>query len=363
MMEGSNVPFQPDGRPRSVHQRGWRQLIVSAAVIGAVFAMPAPAQDAALVAKAKAEGSLTWYTADTVLAAEELAKRFQEQYGVRVEVNRKTTLPLVQQFSTESSRGQSPADVITVIGMGSIAGVLGPKNLLQAYVPAGAAKLPAIYRVGDIAFAYSVSPMGVMYNTKLVNEKDAQILANYNGWLDPRFIGKMAITAPIGGTTAGNMLMMQTRQGVKFIESLAKGQKAVVYQTVATVADAVASGEQAIGVNVTPSVVSRAVEGAPIRFLFQDEWTYVVPAVSAISAKAPHPSASRLFAEWLMTPATQARHASISYWVPTLPGVQVKYPSADWLKQPKNPVAEKDPVAYEKEISGNVEKWRAILGW
>ena len=205
--------------------------------------------------------------------------------------------------------------------------------------------------------------MGVMYNTKLVSEKDAQVLAKYSGWLDPRFTGKMAITAPIGGTTAGNMLMMQTREGLKFIEALVRNQKAVVYQTVATVTDAVASGEQAIGVNVTPSAVARAAEGAPIRFIFQDEWTYVVPAVSAISAKAPHANAARLFMEWLFTPATQARHSSISYWAPTLPGVQVKYPAAEWLKQPKNPVSEKDPVAYEKEIAASVDKWRAILGW
>lgn len=339
-----------------------RRMLLVAAILAP--ALPAAAQiPDALVARAKAEGRLTWYTADTVLAAEDLAKRFQEQYGIRVEVNRKTTLPLVQQYSTESSRGQSPADVVTLIGMGPIAGVLGPKGLLASYVPAGAARLPAIYRQGDIAYAYSVSPMGVVYNTKLVSEKDAQILAKYNGWLDPRWAGKMAITAPLGGTTAGNLLMLQTREGAKFVEALARTQKAVVYQTVATVGDAVASGEQAIGVNVTPSVVSRAAEGAPIRFIFQDEWTYVVPAVASISAKAPHPNAARLFVEWLLTPATQARHASISYWSPTLPDVPVKYPSAEWLKQPKAPVAEKDPVAYEKEIAANVPNWRALLRW
>lgn len=340
----------------------FRSVLLLAALAGPAVLAMAQTQDA-LIAKARAEGSLIWYTADTILAAEDMAKRFQEQYGIRVEINRKTTLPLVQQFITESSRGQSPVDVITVIGLGPIAGVLGPKNLLQNYVPAGAARLPANYRVGDIAFAYMVSPMGVMYNTKLVNEKDAQALARYSGWLDPRFTGKMAITAPIGGTTAGNMLMMQTREGVKFIEALMRTQKAIVYQTVATVADAIASGEQAIGVNVTPSVVSRAAEGAPIRFIYQDEWTYVVPAVSAMSARAPHANAARLFMDWLFIPATQARHANFSYWVPTLPGVQVKYPSANWLKQPKNPVSEKDPVAYEKEIAGSVDKWRSILGW
>ena len=100
-----------------------------------------------------------------------------------------------------------------------------------------------------------------------------------------------------------------------------------------------------------------------MRFLFQDEWTYVVPVVASISAKAPHPAAARLFVEWLLTPAVQARHASISYWAPTLPDVKVSYPSADWLGQPKNPVAESDPIAYEKEIAANVPKWRAILGW
>lgn len=316
-----------------------------------------------MLAKAREEGRLIWYTSDSVVPAEELAKRFQQQYGIKVEVNRKTTLPLVQQFTTESARGQSPADVVTLIGLGPFAAVLIPKGLIQTYVPAGAARLPTRYRVGDRAFAYTVVPMGVVYNTKLVSQAEIQLLRTYKGWLDPRLAGKMAITAPIGGTTAGNMLMLQTREGIGFLETLMRNQKPVVYQTVATVADAIAAGEQAIGLNVTPSALSRAVEGAPIAYLSQDDWTYVVPAVAGISAKAPHVNAARLFLEFLFTPETQAFHSSLSYWAPTLPGVIPKYPMAESLRPPKNPVTEDDPVAFEKAITDNVDKWRTLLRW
>jgi iron(III) transport system substrate-binding protein len=316
-----------------------------------------------LETKAKAEKSLVWYTSDSVQSAEAMAKRFQQKYGISVQINRKTTLPLVEQFVAESARGRSPADVFTVIGMGPMASGIAEKKLLASYVPRGAEKLPAQYRVGDTAFAYILSPMGVAYNTNLVKPEEVALLKSYKGWLDPRFKGRMAITAPIGGTTGGNMLLLQEKYGVGFIEALIKDQKAVVYQTVATTGDAVISGEQAIGLNLTPGVALQAAAGAPVRYVSQDDWTFVVPAVAGVSANASHPNAARLFMNFLFTEEAQKLHADTSYWIPILPGVKPSYPKAEWLELPKNPVTTEDPIKFDRDINANIGNWRKILGW
>ena len=316
-----------------------------------------------LISKAKQEGTLTWYTSDSLSTAERLGRRFKEEFGVSIQVVRKTSLPLVQQFVTESSRGVSPADVVTIIGMGPVAGTFVNEKLLQPYVPAGAKQLPDKYKIANVAFAYTLVPMGVGYNTNLVSKEEVELLRTYKGWLDPRFKGRMAFTAPIGGSTAGNMLMIQEKEGIDFIKALREKQKATVYQTVAAVGDAVASGEVPIGLNLSPSMVGLVVKGAPVRFVLQKDWTFVVPIVSGISAKAPHVNAAKLFMEWIFTPEVQLMHSDLSYFVPTLPGVKPRYPKAEWLESPENPVTPNDSVAFDNKISSSIGEWRVILGW
>lgn len=341
--------------------RSFRIALSSVAAIGLLGALSANA--AADLEKAQQEGSLIWYTADTLAVAEQLASAFYDEYGISVQVNRKLTLPLVQQFTTESDQGRSPADVVTVIGLDSAAGSLKEGDYLMNYVPEGAADLSAEYRVDDIAFAYMMISMGVLYNTTMVTEEEAELLKSYQGWLDDRLTGRLAIVAPLGGSTGGNMQMIQDREGLDFIRQLVEKQEAITYQSNAAVGDAVAAGEDAIGLNVGSNVSALAAAGAPVRFVLQDDWTFVVPAVSGINAEAQNPNASQLFMDWLFKPETQALHASLSYWVPVVPGIEVEYPGADWLEQPKNPVLTQDPKSFEAKILENVGTWRSIFGF
>ena len=331
------------------------------ATVFSLFSVGAHAQfDEQLVKRAQAEGEIVWYTADTPVAAEGLAAEFKKRFGVTINVSRKLTQTIVQQFKTESSRGSSPADVITLLGMGAIPD-LAP--LLARYVPKGAAQLPPQYRVQDLGFAYSLSPMGLVYNTRMVSEDDVKLLRSYDGWLNPRFAGKIAMAGPFGGTTGSNMQMIQEKKGIDFIKALVETQKAVILQNVGQVGDTVIAGERAIGLNVTPSLVSRAADGAPIRFISPDEWALVVATVAAINAKAPHPNAARLFLEWVMTPETQKLHDNLAYWVPTLPGVKPDYPKAEWLTLPKNPIVPEDEVALARRFPADMERWRAMFRW
>lgn len=339
--------------------RSHRIILGSVLTLGLTGSVSAYAAD---VEKAKEEGTLIWYTADTLSVAEQLAAAFYDEYGISVQVNRKVTLPLVQQFVTESDQGESPADVLTVIGLDSAAGSLKSGGYLMEYVPEGAEDLGSDYRVDDIAFSYMMISMGVLYNTTMVTEEEAELLKSYEGWLDDQLTGRLSIVAPLGGSTGGNMQMIQEREGLDFIKQLIEKQGAVVYQSNAAVGDAVAAGENAIGLNVGSNVVELAAAGAPVRFVLQDEWTFVVPAVAGISAEAQHPNAAKLFMDWLFKPETQALHASLSYWVPVIEGVEVEYPGADWLEQPKNPVTTANPAEFEDKIRESVETWRNIFG-
>ncbi len=341
-----------------------RRVLAAGAAASAASVMPllaARADD--LEAKARAEKQLVWYTADSLHSAETVSKRFTQLYGIAVQINRKTTLPLVEQFVTESARGRSPADVFTTIGMGPMAGTLAEKKLLAEFVPRGAEKLPPGLRAANVAFGYTQIQLGVLYNTNMVNDEDVKLLRSYKGWLSPRFTGKIAIVAPTGGSTAGNTLMVQDREGAPFLETLIKQQKAVVYQSAAATADAVIAGEQAIGINLTPSSLFQVAAGAPVRFVAQDDWTYVVPAVAGVSATAPHPNAARLFMNWLFTPEAQKMHADSSYWIPVIAGVKPDYPKAPWLEAPRNPVAPEDSIAFDRRITASVPGWRKLFGW
>ena len=54
----------------------------------ASLAVPASAEDAVDVEKAKAEGKVVWYTSTPIEQAQKIADAFQKEYGIKVEMFR-----------------------------------------------------------------------------------------------------------------------------------------------------------------------------------------------------------------------------------------------------------------------------------
>jgi iron(III) transport system substrate-binding protein len=117
------------------------------------------------------------------------------------------------------------------------------------------------------------------------------------------------------------------------------------------------AGERSVA-HVTGAAIESAARGNPIGYAYAEDGTVVVLNASAVMVNAPHPSAARLFLEFLLGP----EHAEISMVygrepirpdVTPAPGVK-RISELKLLPQTPEELAERIPQA--------IERWRDIFG-
>src|SRR5437016_5831862 len=79
----------------------------------ALALVPAHAQDAVDVAKAKAVGKLVWYTSTPIVQAQKIIGRFKQQTGIEVELFRSGGSAILSRFQQEMNAGRVSVDVLT----------------------------------------------------------------------------------------------------------------------------------------------------------------------------------------------------------------------------------------------------------
>src|SRR5881296_1671571 len=138
----------------------------------------ASAQDAR-VAEARREAKVVWHTALALDSAQRLATRFEQSYGIKVEVHRS---------------GIKNADVVNTSDTGHYV-LLKRKALLARYTPAGAERIPAGFRDPEgYAWGWRAFPLVVPYNTRLVAPAD--VPQTWKDLLDPKWKNRLVISHP-----------------------------------------------------------------------------------------------------------------------------------------------------------------------
>ena len=328
-----------------------------AAMIAALIAgTPALAADPALIAAAKKEGELTWYTTQIVNQfARPAAEAFQKKYGVRVNYIRADSNEVTLRLQNEGKAGRVMADVFD--GTGATA-ALKAANLVAKYIPESANRLPDRYKDKDgywVATNLYVLTPG--FNTDLV--KKGTQPRTFEDLLDPRWRGKIAWNSSVTPSGAAGFVgvvlaHMGQEKGLAYLRQLS-GQKIVGLQVAARqVLDQVIAGEYAIALNIFNNhAVISAMKGAP------SAWIPMEPALAVFSclsltAGAPRPNAGKLFIDFLMSEEGQKLYRDADY-LPVDPAVQ-----------PKDPALRPGDATFRavfmtpEEIHDNLPKWGAI---
>jgi hypothetical protein len=114
--------------------------LVAIAAIVAAHVLPAGAADAELIAAARKEGRVTWYTTQIVdQLVRPAAEMFEKKYGIQVDYIRADSNDVTLRILNESQGGRVLADVFD--GTSSVAS-LKPKNLVLRWMPDSVARLP-----------------------------------------------------------------------------------------------------------------------------------------------------------------------------------------------------------------------------
>jgi iron(III) transport system substrate-binding protein len=281
--------------------------LAAGAATGTIFAEPlhaapppAEAITPALIAAAKKEGKVTFYTAMDLAFAERLGRSFEAKFpGIAARVERNGAERVFTRIAQEYQSNVHAVDVVNTADQAHV--ILWKRNgWLAQYLPEEVAKNYDKKFYDPDAFAIVtrvlVSPFGI--NTNLVKMEEAP--KSFADLLDPKWSGKMVKAHPAYSGTIMNATFQIARDlGWGYFEKLAK-QNILQVQSATDTPKKIALGERAVMIDGAGYLVIRNKEaGQPVDIIYPAEGTPLATAPSCIFKAAPNPNAAKLFQNWM----------------------------------------------------------------
>lgn len=269
-------------------------------------APPASSVTPELIAAAKKEGKVVWYTSVDLPLAERVSKAFEAKYpGVAVRVERSGAERVFQRIGQEYGSRVYAVDVVNTSDAAH-AIVWKRDGLLQPYVPEDVAKFyPADHKDADGTFAsFRVFLSIIAYNSTLVKAEEAP--KSFADLLDPKWAGKIVKAHPgYSGTIMTATFQMARDLGWEYFEKLAK-QRIMQVQSAADPPKKIALGERAVMADGVEYVVLQQKEkGQPTEPVYAAEGSPLIIGPNAIFKQAPNPNAARLFQNFCFSAEAQ----------------------------------------------------------
>lgn len=313
MHEKSNTQYHPtSGSKRRVSRR---EILKSSAVfVGAEFlsapciGAPAasPPVSSSLIDAARREGAVIFYTAMELPLAETLKRSFEAKYpGILVRLKRSGAERIFERIDPEGEAQLRDVDVICTSDAGHFVH-WKREGRLTKYLPDEVANhLPSEEVDPDGMFATVFAVLSVIgYNSRLVTSEQAP--KGFADLLNPEWKGKIVKARPdYSGIVLVTTFQIVRALGWSYFEQLAKQNVKQVNSAVEPPKE-LARGEIAIQADGAVSNLLLLKErGAPVEAVYAIEGTPSISAPSAIFESAPHPSAARLFQDFLFSAETQ----------------------------------------------------------
>ena len=280
--------------------------LFAAALVGfagtVAAAEPEPAKiTPELVAAAKKEGKVVYYTSTEVQVAEELGKKFTAKYGIPVQVERSGSERILQRLGQEYKSNIFAADVVNTSDAAHFVN-WKKEGILAPYLPEDVAQhFPKEQREPDGMYTPWRATLSVIaYNTKLVPANEAP--KSHKDLLDPKWNGRMVKAHPgYSGIILTATFQLARDIGWDYFDKLSK-QKIMQVQSATEPPKVLSKGERRIMVDGAEYVALMAKEaGEPIEIVYASEGSPMIVSPSAVLKNAPNPNAARLFQNWLHT--------------------------------------------------------------
>ena len=274
-------------------------VLAGSAGLGMALGRPANAQaqfgSAELIAAAKKEGKLVYYTANFAEVEQQVIKAFNKRFPeISVEMVRAPGGQLITRVKTEVAAGKLSADVID---HSDRALMLPLADIFQDYAPPNAADYRKDAQIAPNLWPRATLVWSIAYNTELVKTPPKT-------WWDlckPEYDKMTAqVFAQSGGTTWTRIMFERQVLGEDYWKKQATTHP-VLYPSGAPMADAMVRGEAAMGPLLYNAIYPKQKDGAPIQIFFPPEGAPVNPYCTGIPKTAAHPNAARLFLNWNMS--------------------------------------------------------------
>ncbi|MGY0691476.1 ABC transporter substrate-binding protein [Virgibacillus sp. FSP13] len=284
------------------------------------------------------EKPITLYSPETPELSKELAAKYEELNGVKVNVNYAGTNVLVNKMMAE--KGNPQADVW--YGGGGILPFEAAvdKDIIASYIPESAEDWEVVedgikvkhqdgYYVGTEMFV-----LGFSYNTELVSEEEAP--KTWEDLLDPKWKGKIQFPNPAASGTATLMVlsyMMQhgEEEGWEYFQKL-KDQANSIPDSGSGPTKGAAMGEAHIAVGFDFMTYEHQANGETVEFIVPEKTPILVNPVTLVK-DGPNPEGGKKFMDFMLSKEAQQILADW-YHIPINPEVESKTPlSLDKIKK------------------------------
>jgi iron(III) transport system substrate-binding protein len=322
-------------------------------------APPASAITPELIAAAKKEGRLIYYTSVDLPMAERIAKTFEAKFsGIEVRVQRTGAERLFQRLGQEYASRIHTVDVANSSDAAHF--IVWKRNgWLAPYVPEDVAKhYAAANKDADgefAAFRLMLSVIG--YNTNLVKREDAP--KGHADLLDPKWKGKLVKAHPgYSGTIMTATHQLSRDLGWSYFEKLAQ-QGVMQVQSASDPPKKLALGERAVQADGNEyNLIQLKEKGSPVEPVYAAEGTPVIIGPNGVFKNAPNPNAARLFQNWCFTVECQQLLIDVG-------GLRSLHPLAK-EKPGRKPFKEiktlkEDPAAVEKQSAEIKSRYTRIF--
>src|ERR1700693_2712647 len=279
-----------------------KKIIAIAGAAGLAIALAAPAMaqqefgSPELIAAAKAEGRLVYYTANFAEVEQQVIKEFNKRFPeIKVEMIRAPGGQLITRIKTEAAAGKLIADVVD---HSDRALMLPLVDMFQDYAPPNAADYNPDAQISPKLWPRATLVWSIAYNTELVKNPP-------KSWMDltrPEYGNKQIgqVFAASGGTTWTRIMFERQVLGEDYWKKQASTHP-ILYPSGAPMSDSLGPGETAMGPLLYNAVYPKQKDGAPIKIFFPPEGVPVNPYASGIPKTAAHPNAAKLFLNWCLS--------------------------------------------------------------
>ena len=312
--------------------------------------------DEKLLANARKEGKVVWWTAHYALnVAEAVRDAFVAKYpGIQVEFIRQTAQVIYQRLSQNLKAHVREVDVFASTDEAHYL-TLKSQRALAAFTPAGISSIPKAFQNVDPDGTYHLGALGLV----LINHR-AKLADPPHKWtdlLDDKWQGKVTLGHPGFSGYVGNWVVaIWDKYGWDYFTKLSKNKPKIARSINDTVTDIV-SGERQVGAGPDNLSLESKAKGNPIDVHFPTDDSILIASPVAIMKDAPHPNAARLFENFFYT-----REYSLTM------AKTFNYPLRSDVEEPSGIPLEKvkwyrnKAERLDKAIPEAISKWRETFG-
>lgn len=287
-------------------------------------ALRAQAPTPELLAQAKKEGRVTWYTTVSIPESKLLVDMFEKQYPfIKVDLLRSGAGALINRVTSEYAARNYAPDVLQGLSSRGGLNLLKKREILGRYESPEFKNYPAEFRDKAGYWGSTFQNTFVLaYNTR--NVKPTDVPKTYDDLLKPMWKGRQVINDTDNFEWFDGLLRFWGKdKGLAYFRRLA-AQDQIFQRGARGRIQLVAAGEAPLAIGYGPHAQSFVNQGAPIDWV-PLEPVVVIISTTSIAARASHPAAARLFYDFLFSRPAQLKLRELSR-IPTRTDVDADPP-------------------------------------